>query len=94
MNTASFETFRAAALAAGFDEVLERCAAPGAVTAPHTHAFDVEAVVKQGEMWLESEDKSLHLLPGDRFALRAGVPHAERYGADGATTWVARRDAA
>jgi hypothetical protein len=32
-----------------------------------------------------------HLRAGDTFALDAEVPHAERYGAQGATFWVARR---
>ena len=92
MNTATFEAFRADALAAGFDEVLERRWAPDTVIATHTHAFGVEAVVKQGEMWLQAEGNTLHLLPGDGFTLSPGVPHDERYGAEGATYWVARRD--
>ena len=93
MNTATFETFQADALASGFDEVLERRWAPDAVIATHTHAFGVEAVVKQGEMWLHAEGRTLHLLPGDSFTLSPGVPHDERYGAEGAIYWVARRSA-
>jgi hypothetical protein len=31
-------------------------------------------------------------VPGDDFALERDVPHAERYGADGATYWVGRRN--
>jgi len=31
------------------------------------------------------------LRAGDTFALDAEVPHVERYGAEGATFWVARR---
>jgi hypothetical protein len=33
-----------------------------------------------------------HLLPGDTFALERDERHAERYGDDGATYWVARRN--
>lgn len=33
-----------------------------------------------------------HLLPGATFRLDADVPHAERYGSEGATYWVARRN--
>lgn len=44
-----------------------------------------------GEMWLTVEGSTRHLLPGDRFELAAGVLHAERYGPQGATYWVARR---
>ena len=94
MNTMTFEAFQADALGAGFDEVLERRWAPDAVIATHTHAFGVEAVMRQGEMWLHCEGSTLHLMPGDGFTLSAGVPHDERYGAEGATYWVARRNAA
>jgi hypothetical protein len=44
-------------------------------------------------MWLTVGDDVRHLLPGDTFALDTGVSHAERYGEDGATYWVARRTA-
>ena len=85
------EAFRAAALAAGFDEVLERAWAPGVVLDTHTHDFDVDAVVVGGEMWLSGEGRTQHLRPGDRFTLARQVPHAERYGPEGAAYWVARR---
>lgn len=91
MNTASLEAFRADALAAGFDEVLERVWAPGTVLGTHTHSFGVEAAVVQGEMWLTHGGRTRHLRAGDRFQLDADVPHAERYGPEGATFWVARR---
>ena len=39
-------------LAAGYAEVLNRAWAPGAVAAVHTHPFDANAMVVQGEMWL------------------------------------------
>jgi hypothetical protein len=32
-----------------------------------------------------------HLRPGDGFQLARDEPHAERYGAEGAIYWVARR---
>jgi len=92
MNTTTFAAFEADALAAGFDEVLERRWAPDTVLDAHTHAFGVEAVVTQGEMWLSCEGSTRHLLPGDAFTLAPEVPHAERYGPEGATYWVARRN--
>jgi len=52
----------------------------------------VKALVVQREMWLVVGNDEQHLLPGDTFALERGVPHSERYGAEGATYWVARRD--
>ena len=45
-------------------------------------------------MWLTVDTQTRHLRPGDRFDLAHDVPHAERYGSEGATYWVARRNAA
>ena len=92
MNTPSFSDFQAQALADGFDEALERVWAPDTVLDTHTHPFDASALVVQGEMWLTAQGNTRHLLPGDRFALDRNEPHAERYGTEGATYWVARRN--
>lgn len=88
----SFDHFAAALRSQGYDEVLERHWAPGSVLDTHTHAFAAKAIVVQGEMWLSEGTQTRHLLPGDGFSLAAGVPHAERYGPDGATYWVGRRN--
>jgi hypothetical protein len=84
----SFDEFRRAALARGFDEVLERRWNPGTVIDTHTHPFDADALVVQGEMWLDDR----HITTGGTFQLARGTPHAERYGPAGATYWVARRN--
>ena len=89
----TFQAFEAAALARGFDEVLERKWAPLAVVGAHAHPFDADALVVQGEMWLSVGEVIRHLGLGDTFALDANVVHAERYGSEGATYWVARRNA-
>ena len=60
--------------------------------AQHTHPFSARAVVVQGEMWLTVAGHTRHLLPGDTFTLERDVPHSERYGAQGAAYWVARRN--
>jgi quercetin dioxygenase-like cupin family protein len=86
----TFETFKSVALAEGFDEVLERTWAPDTILEEHTHPFAVKALVVQGEMWLTVGGETRHLVPGELFELEYGVPHAERYGATGATYWVAR----
>jgi quercetin dioxygenase-like cupin family protein len=86
----TFETFKSVALAEGFDEVLERVWAPNTVLEEHTHPFSVKAKVVQGEMWLTVGGETQHLVPGELFELEYGVPHAERYGPEGATYWVAR----
>ena len=94
MPLPSFDDFTAQARAQGYDEVLERPWAPGTVLAEHTHPFAVKAVLVQGEMHLEVGAETQHLRPGDRFSLPAGLPHAERYGPEGAIYWVARRNPA
>ncbi len=91
MSTQDFSTFRDAALADGFDEVVERRWDPGLVLATHQHPFALRAVVVSGEFWLTVADHVRHLRAGEHFALDRNVPHSERYGAEGATFWVARR---
>jgi mannose-6-phosphate isomerase-like protein (cupin superfamily) len=86
-----FETFKASARAEGFDEVVERQWAARTIVDTHTHPFALRARVVQGEMWLTVGEEVRHLRPGDTFALDRDVPHAERYGEEGATYWVARR---
>ncbi len=76
----------------GFDEVVERVWGPDVEARDHTHPFSVEALVVAGEMWLTLGDDTRRLLPGDTFTLDRDVPHAERYGAEGATYWAARRN--
>ena len=63
------------------------------MVATHEHPFAVKALVVAGEMWLSEGDSTRHLRPGDTFELAAAAPHAERYGAAGATYWAARRHA-
>jgi mannose-6-phosphate isomerase-like protein (cupin superfamily) len=91
VNQADFEAFAAQARAKGFDEVTERRWDPKVTIDTHTHPFSVQAVVVQGEMWLTVGDSTSHLRPGDTFELERDIPHAERYGVEGATYWVARR---
>lgn len=93
MDDESFVMFEAVARARGFNEVLVREWAPGQVNDTHSHPFALQVRVVRGEMWLRRGDETLHVVPGGGFELDAGVPHAERYGAEGATFWVARRHA-
>ena len=57
-----------------------------------TKPFDVQAVVTRGEMWLACGDETRHLKAGDTFTLARDIPHSEKYGPQGATFWVARRN--
>lgn len=91
MTTQTFESFKTKQLEAGFDEVIERTWQPNTVLDTHTHPFAVDALVVQGEMWLTVNGQTQHLFPQDRFTLGRDVPHEERYGAKGATYWVARK---
>jgi hypothetical protein len=88
----TFESFSAEHRAAGFDDVLERQWKPNTVTETHTHPFSVQALVVQGEMWLTVGERVQHIRAGEPFELDADIPHSERYGAEGATYWVARRN--
>ena len=94
MNANNFDVFESNARAAGFDEAVVREWAPDTVVETHAHPFDADAVVTQGEMWLTCGDITRHLKPGDTFSLASGTLHAERYGPQGATYWVARRTTA
>ncbi len=92
-RSTSFDAYQADALGAGYHEVLERAWPADTVLDTHSHAFDAEAVVTRGEMWLTCGDDTQYLTPGGRFKLARNVPHSERYGPQGATYWVARRNA-
>jgi hypothetical protein len=90
-GTGAFADFEAAALAAGYDEALVREWAAGLEIHTHTHPFAVQARVVRGEVWLSVGGEVHHLAAGRGFALAQDEPHAERYGPEGATFWVARR---
>ena len=91
MKTADFEAFRLLALMEGYDEVLEREWDPLTILDMHSHPFAAKALVTRGEMWLTVGDLTRQLRPGDTFELGRDEQHAERYGHEGATYWVARR---
>lgn len=85
-----FPDFEAAERARGCTEVIVRSWPANQVLEAHTHPFHARALVVEGEMWLTVDGATEHLGPGDRFEVAAGTPHAERYGPEGATYWVAR----
>jgi quercetin dioxygenase-like cupin family protein len=94
MNIGSYHEFERAAQAQGFDEILVREWAPDLVIDTHQHPFAVKALVVRGEVWLSVGGDTHHLQVGQGFELQRAVPHAERYGGEGATFWVARRHTA
>ena len=90
MNTPTLESFTAQSMDEGFDEIIVRQLEANFKLDTHTHPFDVSAYVAQGEYWLTVNDEVKHLKVGDFFRLARNVPHAELYGPQGATVWVAR----
>ena len=92
-STATYDAFRRTSLQAGADEVMERHWEPNQVIETHVHTFDADALITAGEMWLTRPEGTQHLRVGDTFQLASGTPHSERYGPEGATYWVARRNA-
>jgi hypothetical protein len=89
---ADADAFAAAARAQGFDQVLTRDWGADVVLETHTHPFAVQALVTRGELWLTRRGATHHLRAGDRFEVEYEEPHAERYGPQGATFVVARRN--
>jgi len=90
MTNPTVESFTRQSLDEGFDEVLVREWPADLVLETHTHPFSVSAYVERGEYWLTIGDQVKHLQAGDSFRLARDIAHAERYGAQGATVWVAR----
>ena len=90
MNIPTLESFTRQAHAEGFDEVLVREWPADLVLDTHTHPFGVSVYVARGEYWLTLGDQIQHLQAGDSFRLERDVAHAEYYGPQGATVWVAR----
>ena len=88
----TFENFQARKLQEGHDEVLVREWAPGFSNEPHSHPFDTEAVVAQGDYWLTMNGQTTHYKTGDTFKVARGVMHSERYGTEGAVFWAARKN--
>lgn len=94
MNPQTFDQFRDEALRQGCDEALVRDWPAGHETPVHEHPFDTRALVVRGEFWLTVDGQTRHLKAGERFELARHIPHAERYGPEGATFWAARVNAA
>ena len=92
MSLETFETFQTRKLSEGYDEVLRREWAPGFSNEAHSHPFDTDALVAQGEFWLTVDGRTTHYRAGDCFQVARGVLHAERYGPQGAVFWAARKN--
>ena len=91
MTEPTFQQFEANARAQGFDQVLELNRAADTLLDTHSHPFSVSARIVEGSLWLTVGEHTRHLQAGDSFELDADVTHSERYGAEGARYWAARR---
>lgn len=88
----TFAEYEAHARAQGFDEVLVREWTPGQVSGTHTHPFDLSVLVVKGGLVLSCNGEDRSLSAGQRFELARDTAHAEHYGPEGATFWVARKN--
>ena len=90
MSEPTFDEFTAQSLEEGFDEVLVREWQADTVLDTHTHPFDASVREVRGHYRLTVGEEVRQLQAGDTFRLARNVPHAEHYGPEGATIWVAR----
>lgn len=88
MNQAAF---RSELARDGFDEAETRSMAPDLYNAPHSHPFEVRALMLAGELTLEWEDQRRTFEPGEIFVMAAGCEHTESFGPEGATYLVGRK---
>ena len=84
-------TFRAELAAEGFPEpqLVERSSDD--MPSEHTHEFTATALILAGEFSVVTRDRTTTCRAGDTFTLAAGVPHYERYGAEGARFLISKK---
>ncbi len=77
----------------GYDEpeVLERPA--NLSNDEHCHDFSASALILAGEISVITASGTTTCRAGDTFTLDSGIPHRERYGAEGARFLLGRRRA-
>ena len=91
MNAADFET---GLQRAGYLDVETKQAKPDLTTQPHSHPFDVRALVLAGEVTLTSQGQSRTYRAGEIFEMAAGCEHSERHGPEGTKYLVGRKHSA
>jgi quercetin dioxygenase-like cupin family protein len=57
----------------------------------HEHPFEAKALILEGEMSIRMDDEVRAYRVGDVFHLPANKPHAERFGPNGVTYLVGRK---
>ena len=86
----TFEQFKLAKTAEGFDEVLAREWEANHETPVHEHPFEAFGYIVKGEFWLTLDGKTTHLQQGDTFKVARHMPHQEKYDPHGTLLWIAR----
>ena len=87
MDTAAFE---ASLKNAGYEVGTSKGPADK-ITPPHSHDYDVRALVVSGEITLITDGTSRPYRAGDIFEMAAGCVHSEQHGPDGSESVVGRR---
>ena len=63
----NFVSFEAAAKRGGYTEVIAKDWEPSLVLERHTHPYDVDALLVSGNLALEIDGETRHLVAGDAF---------------------------
>jgi quercetin dioxygenase-like cupin family protein len=88
MDTSEFE---AQLRRDGYLDIEVKSAAPDVEVGSHSHAFDVRALVLEGEATIACGGEPRTYRAGDVLEVDAGVAHTERYGPAGYRYLVGRR---
>lgn len=87
------EIFKRELAELGFDEILTRDWPANKFVDTHSHAFEVRALMLEGEFVLGCDGQDKLLRAGDVFTLEPNRPHTEQYGPTGARFLVGRKHA-
>ncbi len=90
MDTTGFEARLARE---GYPEIRTNALQANCHNAEHTHAFDVLALVLEGDITLTIEGRARTYRAGDEFTMKAGCAHVEDVGPQGVKYLVGRRPA-
>jgi quercetin dioxygenase-like cupin family protein len=85
------QAFSAALERDGFSEISTRTQDALRENTAHSHPFEVRALMLEGELSLTFEGRTQLCRPGDVFTMKAGCEHAEKFGPQGATYLVGRK---
>jgi mannose-6-phosphate isomerase-like protein (cupin superfamily) len=75
----------------GYQEVTTVEMTPGQRNPTHTHDFDAQALILDGDITISCDGKPRRYTSGDVFSLAAGTPHEEAIGGAGVRYLVGRR---